>query len=533
MIIKKYAIASFLLVSFLIVSLTACREDNYAFKDDAFKGDVSKGISSKDSLARSSAIKDSSRSMYWFEQGKKKVEQRKLMLNKERKNALGQKAKNIIFVVGDGMGVSTLTASRIFVGQKQGLLGEEFSLSFESFPHTALIKTYNVDLQTPDSAGTMSALMTGMKTDEGIISLPASVQRGDCASVTEQDKKIPTLLDLAKLKGKSTGVVTTTRITHATPAVTYAHSVDRNWESDDAMAQEAKDLGCIDIASQLVASIGTVNRPVDIILGGGRRHFLPEEEGGKRLDGKNLIQQWQAQGGQYVKSLSELQQLPLKSEPLESEPLLGLFSNSHLSYAYQRPEDQPSLQQMTAAALTRLQDNDKGYALIIEAGRIDHGHHDGKAYKALTETEELHDTVAWLMTQVDLTETLIVVTADHSHTLTLSGYATRGNPILGHVVENDYEGHPKSEPAEDSEGYPYTSLSYRDGPGAEAHKETHHSERDANLNHPDYQQIALVPMDYETHGGEDVALYAIGPQSQLFSGTLEQHWVFHVLKYAM
>jgi alkaline phosphatase len=517
MIINKYAI-----VWFLFTLLTACRSDNSVLID----------LPEKDSLEKTSALKESSRSAYWFEQGKEKVKQRKLLLAKERERS-DRKAKNIIFVLGDGMGVSTLTASRIFVGQKQGLLGEEFALSFESFPHTALIKTYNVDLQTPDSAGTMSALMTGLKTDEGIISLPASVTRGDCASVTEQDKKLSTLLDIAKLKGKSTGVVTTARVTHATPAVTYAHSVDRNWESDNAMPQEAKDLGCIDIASQLIASISMVNRPIDIILGGGRRHFLPVTEGGKRLDGKNLIQQWQAQGGQYVKSLSELQKLTLQSEPLKSEPLLGLFSKSHLSYAYQRPESQPSLQQMTAAALTRLQENDKGYALIIEAGRIDHGHHDGKAYKALTETEELHKTVAWLMTQVDLNETLIVVTADHSHTLTLSGYATRGNPILGHVVENDYEGHPKTEPAEDNEGYPYTSLSYRDGPGAEAHKEKHHSESDADLNHPDYQQIALVPMDYETHGGEDVALYAIGPQSQLFSGTLEQHWVFHALKYAM
>ncbi|OUS40306.1 hypothetical protein A9R00_06705, partial [Oleispira antarctica] len=197
--------------------------------------------------------KDQTSSALWFQQGKEKVQQRKLFLEKEQENESSRKAKNIIFVVGDGMGVSTLTAARIFVGQQQGLLGEEFALSFESFPHTALIKTYNVDLQTPDSAGTMSALMTGLKTNEGIISLPASVKRGDCTSTTLQDKMLPTLLDIAKAKGKSTAVVTTARVTHATPATTYAHSVDRNWESDDAIPQEAKDLGCLDIASQLIA----------------------------------------------------------------------------------------------------------------------------------------------------------------------------------------------------------------------------------------------------------------------------------------
>jgi alkaline phosphatase len=468
-----------------------------------------------------------SRSQYWFEQGKETVAQRKRLLEAEAKLDLDGKAKNIIFILGDGMGVSTLTASRIFVGQEKGLLGEEFSLSFEDFPHTALIKTYNVDLQTPDSAGTMSALMTGMKTDEGIISLPASVSRGDCASMTLQDKKLPTLLDIAKAKGKSTAVVTTARITHATPATTYAHSVDRNWESDDAMPQVAKEMGCLDIASQLIEGSRN-NQAVDIILGGGRRHFLPTIEGGKRLDGKNLIQQWQQQGGEYVETLAELHQLPI-----EPKPLLGLFSNSHLSYAYQRPDHQPSLQQMTAAALSRVRSNDKGYALIIEAGRIDHGHHEGRAYKALTETQELHETVAWLMTQVDIKDTLIVVTADHSHTLTLSGYATRGNPILGYVVENDYDGHPKKEAALDLEGNTYTSLTYRDGPGASAHSDKHSMIGYEEVQQPNYQQLALVPMDYETHGGEDVALYAIGPQAQLFSGTLEQHWVFHALKYAM
>ncbi len=468
-----------------------------------------------------------SRSQYWFEQGKKTVAQRKRLLEAEAKLDLDGKAKNIIFILGDGMGVSTLTASRIFVGQEKGQLGEEFSLSFEDFPHTALIKTYNVDLQTPDSAGTMSALMTGMKTDEGIISLPASVSRGDCASMTLQDKKLPTLLDIAKAKGKSTAVVTTARITHATPATTYAHSVDRNWESDDAMPQVAKEMGCLDIASQLIEGSRN-NQAVDIILGGGRRHFLPTIEGGKRLDGKNLIQQWQQQGGEYVETLAELHQLPI-----EPKPLLGLFSNSHLSYAYQRPDHQPSLQQMTAAALSRVRSNDKGYALIIEAGRIDHGHHEGRAYKALTETQELHETVAWLMTQVDIKDTLIVVTADHSHTLTLSGYATRGNPILGYVVENDYDGHPKKEAALDLEGNTYTSLTYRDGPGASAHSDKHSMIGYEEVQQPNYQQLALVPMDYETHGGEDVALYAIGPQAQLFSGTLEQHWVFHALKYAM
>ena len=187
---------------------------------------------------------------------------------------------------------------------------------------------------------------------------------------------------------------------------------------------------------------------------------------------------------------------------------------------------------MTAAALQRLETNDQGYALVIEAGRIDHGHHDGVAYKALTETQELHETVAWLLTQVDLQETLIIVTADHSHTLTLAGYATRGNPILGEVVGNDAKGYPKNKASLSLKGETYTSLGYRDGPGAN-YSEHELPQANQDTHSPHYRQAALVPMDYETHGGEDVALYAIGPQAQLFSGTLEQHWIFHALKYAL
>ena len=128
----------------------------------------------------------------------------------------------MILFLGDGMGVSTVTAARIFAGQQQGGSGEEYVLPFETFPNVALVKTYNTDSQVADSAGTMSAIMTGEKTRIGVIGVAASVPQNDCASALQN--ALPTLLEDAEDEGLATGIISTARITHATPAATYAHS---------------------------------------------------------------------------------------------------------------------------------------------------------------------------------------------------------------------------------------------------------------------------------------------------------------------
>ena len=152
-------------------------------------------------------------------------------------------ARNIILFIGDGMGISTITAARILEGQQNGNSGEENTLSWESFPHTALIKVYNSNQQTPDSAGTMSAIMTGHKTKAYTFGYDQDVVRGDHTSVEDYEgnsRKVTTLLERFEKEGKSTGIVTTARITHATPAACYAHSPERNWEHDADMKSKHK-----------------------------------------------------------------------------------------------------------------------------------------------------------------------------------------------------------------------------------------------------------------------------------------------------
>lgn len=470
-------------------------------------------------------------------------------------------AKNIILFVGDGMGVSTVTAARILAGQNRGLAGEEHFLSFERFPHTALAKTYNVDAQTPDSAGTMTAIVSGVKTNAGLIGLSEIVDRGDCSH--KEEGTLLSILELAELAGMDTGIVSTTRLTHATPAATYAKSPDRNWEDSTMVPQKARAAGCTDIAEQLIyfernlesRYPGVDVDGMEVMLGGGRRHFLPGNRSdneeyerfgpGLRDDQRDLIKEWRKiyAKGQFIHSGKHLQSLDWSSV----ERALGLFAPSHLSYETDRRSthsDEPSLSEMTEKALQRLKNSKNGYFLMIEGGRIDHAHHAGNAYNALMDTVEFAQAVSVATENTSANDTLILVTADHSHVFTIAGYPKRGNPILGKVVPIGSE-----KPALALDNKPYTTVGYMNGLGF--HDFENHTDADSvykyplSNNHegrpdlskidttrPGFHQEAYVPLNSETHGGEDVTVYARGPGAHLVAGTLEQNVLFHVMEFA-
>ena len=432
-----------------------------------------------------------------------------------------REAKNVILFVGDGMGISTITAARILAGQQQGQTGEEFSLSFENFDNVALVKTYNIDAQVADSAGTASALNTGTKTRIGVINTAPDVPRGDCAAA--QGHMMPTLAEEAHARGKAVGIVSTARLTHATPAAVYGHNPDRNWESDADMPAAQQLAGCTDFASQLVAF------PFDLALGGGARKFYGTGEGGERTrPAADLPREWSARtGGTFVTDAEAMRAAP------RGKPLLGLFSPSHMTYQLDRTADtrEPTLTEMTAESLRRLSTDGDGYYLMVEGGRIDHGHHAGKAGYALEETIELARAIQYAVENTDPDETLILVTADHSHVFTIAGYPKRGNPILGlvHPPESGDEDHPGA--AGDAavlaaDGQPYTTLGYANGPGAVK------GVRGEPETGAQAQQQSLVPLGSETHGGEDVALFGTGPGAQRVRGVIEQNRVYRIMRAA-
>ena len=485
----------------------------------------------------------------WYAAGKQAVEKNENLRPNFRR------AKNVILFIGDGMGISTVTAARILAGQqpdiidasntKPGSSGEENALSFELFPHLALSKTYSTNQQTPDSAPTMTAMVTGVKTADGMLSVDDNVTRADCNADLKQHG-LRTILELAELSGKATGIVSTARITHATPAANYAHTPERNWEADSNQPA-----GCAvpDIARQLIEF--KYGDGLEVAMGGGREYFRtntqpdPEDLGkfGRRKDGRDLTAEWLSKFG--PKSAFVWNQAQFDAiDPNKTDHLLALFERSHMEYEADRLSDtagEPNLAVMTEKAIKILRKNRKGFYLHVEAGRIDHGHHAGNAYRALTDAIALSDAVKkavqTLKAAGELERTLIIVSADHSHTFTIAGYPQRGNNILGKVIEPGASEYTKA-----SDGAPYTTLSYANGlgyhvgvGGDNVYAMPVQIGRFADMTNvdttdPNFHQEATVPLaSSETHAGEDVAIYAAGPGSHLFQGVLEQNVIFHVM----
>lgn len=451
---------------------------------------------------------------YWLEQAQQQLEAR-LQRAHAAGNGDNRVAKNVIMLLGDGLSITTLTAARILKGQHAGQTGEEYQLAMDQFPFSGFSKTYCTDSQTADSACAATAFLTGIKTNYGSIGQSA------------QGTPVESIVQWAQRAGKATGIVTTTRITDASPAAAYAHVHRRSQE--------------LDIARQLIEE--TPGRYLNVILGGGLGKFASE-----RTDGRDLLQQWHSGNpdGCFARTLTELRDCRSNSSRSGSNgSLLGVFSDSHMAYHLAAPQDQPRLSDMTEAAIEHLSHQPNGYFIFIEGGRIDHGHHETRAGYALDEMLEFDAAVETAVRLTDPQDTLIVVTADHSHTLTMAGYANRGTPILGLDASQ-----------RDSDGVPYSTLNYAIGKWQSQNKA---GKRENPAPHLSRSKLIFVYNNIEqyfilifcfacvcllasftpsyihgkgVHSGEDVAIFSQGPQSHLFSGVMEQNLLPHLMSYA-
>ncbi|GAU92362.1 hypothetical protein RvY_04453 [Ramazzottius varieornatus] len=449
-----------------------------------------------------------------------------------------KRPKNVVFFLGDGMGITTLTASRIYKGQLNGRRGEEGTLSFENFPHVGLSKTYNDDAQVPDSAGTATAFFCGKKAALGVIGLNSNAKLDVCS--TAAGNEMSSILEWAQEAGKATGLVTTTRITHATPAGTYAHTPNRDWEYDGEIP--AADRGrCKDIATQLIDS--DPGRHIRVIFGGGRRMFLPTSAGGSRGDGLNLIDRWLREKSQlrpgktfYVRNFTEMDQL----DAANTDYVLGLFNSDHMKYELEREKTvnqsdrEPSLKEMVEKAIDILVARNTGFFLAVEGGKIDHGHHAGQAKKAMHDVVAFDQAIEMAVNKLGTEDTLFVVTADHSHTLSMGGYAKRGGSILGFGgTANTLNTEPSH--IHPDERVPYLTLAYANGPGGGMWFKRNYSDPGSIQPGPEddnFIQDAGIKLGIESHGGEDVAIYANGPFAHLFHTLHEQNYIPVAIDYA-
>lgn len=361
---------------------------------------------------------DELKSEYWMKNAMDFVEEQ--LKKAPNKN----KAKNIIMFLGDGMSHPSIAAARVHMG------GEEKKLAFEDFPHTASSKTYCVDRQVADSACTATAYLQGIKANYATMGVTAEVPRSDCVLSMDKTKHTYSIAAWAMDEGKDAGFVTTTRITHASPGGVYANTADRDWENDSKLEEDCPGMSDVvdDIAEQLVH--GEVAKKLKVMMGGGSRAFYNKtvmSHGllGHRSDGKNLVQEWLDADSRRVFVNDRNGLMALSADVPQ---VMGLFNSDHIEYNLDIQRDNlqeimPSLADMTLKAIDILSKNEKGYFLFSEGGRIDHGHHKNEAKYAIDEAAEFSKAIEATLKVVNLNETLIVVTADHGHVMTLSGYA--------------------------------------------------------------------------------------------------------------
>jgi alkaline phosphatase len=291
--------------------------------------------------------------------------------------------RNIVLMIGDGMGLSHITATRTYKG----------FLEMDKFKNVGLVLTHAWgEGYVTDSGAAATALSTGVKTYDNAI------------GVGPDSLAVETVLEKAKKWGKRTGIVVVCSITHATPAAFVAHVPHRNME--------------LEIAKQISEGEN------DLYLGSGWGWFLPTAMGGRRTDGRNLIEAMKTRGYLYISTDSAYRKLDLAS----TRKLLGLFAENHVGRAQERT---PSLAEMTLTALDFLSSSKEGFFLMVEGSQIDWAGHDNNSNQILLETADFDEAIGEVIRFAQRDgHTLVIVTADHE----TGGFAIQGGSLENHTV---------------------------------------------------------------------------------------------------
>jgi alkaline phosphatase len=384
-------------------------------------------------------------------------------------NWVVQRPFAIILFVGDGLTTGMVAPARIYND------GAQNRLDLERLPHLALLTTYANDFAVPDAAAAASALATGRKVNNHVLSLDAA------------GKPLTSLLDLAQKSGRSIGVVTNASLTDPTLAAFYAKSAD----PDDRQA----------LAAQLAAA------NLDLLLGGGSDDFLPEAKEGRRTDGRDLVLEFRKRGYDIVRDRNELFDVPAWRVPR----VFGVFRRGNLDFADVADRDgaQPSLADLVRQAISRLQYNPKGYLLVVDAGLIAQAAQANEGERTLREIVELDRAVGAAL-QYAGNNALIIVTGKQSvGGLRMNGYPFKNDRGMSVIGIN-----PQTVPF----------ITWSTGPGGAVPKDAASPDQPQKSSEP-----SAVPAPAGIGVAEDVISVSTGPGSEKLQGFKDNTDVFKTI----
>ena len=394
-----------------------------------------------------------------------------------------QRPFGIVLFIGEGLTPHRLAATRVFAG------GADARLALDSMPHFALLSNASKDFATPDQAAAATALATGVKV------------KNRALSVNVEGRALITLLDLARDRGRATGLITNAQITDPTTAAFYAHS-------NDSADQDG------------IARALTEASNIDVVMGGGVARFLPDTKAGARQDGRDLLLELRRNGYDIVKNRAELEGIPA----WRRAKLFGAFAPNEMAFANQIEEksDQPSLADMVRRAIELLQYNPGGYLLVVDAGLMRKAAQANQAERTFSETIELDRALATSRRYAGPKSTLIACGDVGIGGLSLNGFPFRKDSGLALLGLN-------------SAGQPW--LTWATGPNGIASygsvKRTK-PENDTGTPAPNSGPGQLEPAAVSTKAAlntvEDVAAFGSGPGSEGLQGLLENTAVFRLIR---
>ena len=390
-----------------------------------------------------------------------------------------QKPFGIILFIGEGLAPQRLAAARLYTG------GADARLTLESLPHFALLTNASKDFAAPDQAAAATALATGRKVNNRALAL-------------DEDKPLTSLLELARARGHATGLVTDGKLTDATCAAFYAHRA----QADDA--------------DQLAADFAT--KPlVDVAMGGGIAHLLPQAKGGERSDDRDLLLELRGNGFDVVRTRAELEGVPVWRRP----KLLGAFAGAEMAFTNQLEarKDQPSLADMVRRAVELLQYNPGGYLLVVDASLMRKAAQENTAERTLAETIELDRAVATARRYGGPRCTIIVCGDVAVGGLSLNGFPFRKDSGIALLGLN-------------SGGQPW--LTWATGPhgartyGTPRNPSLAAGEQQTEMS-PEYLEPAAVYNQSALNTVDDVLALGIGPGSERLQGSLDNTAIFELI----